>query len=130
LFIGYAGRIKSEAMTSTLPSGTVTFLFTDIEGSMKLAQAHPAAWEGLRAQHDSLLRSAIESNHGVVFQVMATHFARRSTTPRMGSLPRSTHSARCTEWPTAAVQPRLSLAYGWACTPAQRRCATVLIKGI
>ena len=28
-----------------LPSGTVSFLFTDIEGSTKLAQEHPEAWE-------------------------------------------------------------------------------------
>jgi class 3 adenylate cyclase len=30
-----------------IPSGTVTFLFTDIEGSTKLAQEHPEKWETL-----------------------------------------------------------------------------------
>jgi len=29
----------------TLPTGTVTFLFTDIEGSTKLAQEQREAWE-------------------------------------------------------------------------------------
>ena len=29
----------------TLPSGTVTFLFTDIERSTKLAREHPETWE-------------------------------------------------------------------------------------
>src|SRR6266498_1928279 len=33
---------------TNLPSGTVTFLFSDIEGSTKLAQEHPAQWEDLR----------------------------------------------------------------------------------
>jgi class 3 adenylate cyclase len=30
-----------------LPTGTVTFLFTDIEGSTKLAREHPEKWETL-----------------------------------------------------------------------------------
>ena len=50
------------------PSGTVTFLFTDIEGSTEIAQAHPAAWESLRARHDELLQSALDTHHGFVFQ--------------------------------------------------------------
>ncbi len=40
---------------NNLPSGTVTFLFTDIEGSTKLAQAHPDTWETLRARHHEIL---------------------------------------------------------------------------
>ncbi len=35
----------------TSPTGTVTFLFTDIEGSTRLAQQHPAAWPGAQARH-------------------------------------------------------------------------------
>ena len=39
----------SEGPTMTqLPSGTVTFLFTDIEGSTKLARKHAASWEDIR----------------------------------------------------------------------------------
>jgi hypothetical protein len=30
------------------PSGTVTFLFTGIEGSTKLAREHPKTWETAR----------------------------------------------------------------------------------
>jgi class 3 adenylate cyclase len=33
-----------------LPSGTVTFLFTDIEGSTRLAREHPDTWESVRAR--------------------------------------------------------------------------------
>jgi hypothetical protein len=33
------------------PTGTVTFLLPDIEGSTKLAQAHPAEWEAARQRY-------------------------------------------------------------------------------
>src|SRR5688572_2420296 len=56
------------------PSGTVTFLFTDIEGSTKLAREHAETWEALRSRHHQILREAIESNHGFVFQVIGDAF--------------------------------------------------------
>jgi predicted ATPase/class 3 adenylate cyclase len=56
------------------PTGTVTFLFTDIEGSTKLAREHSEIWETLRSRHYQILREAIESNHGVVFQVIGDAF--------------------------------------------------------
>ena len=37
---------------SSLPNGTVTFLFTDIEGSTKLSQQHPDAMPALLARHN------------------------------------------------------------------------------
>ena len=49
-----------------LPSGTVTFLFTDIEGSTTLWERAPAAMQRLLAWHDAVLRSAIESSGGHV----------------------------------------------------------------
>jgi class 3 adenylate cyclase len=49
-----------------LPAGTVTFLFTDIEGSTRLRDEHPDAMRDALARHDELLRAAIEANDGVV----------------------------------------------------------------
>ena len=43
----------------SLLSGTVTFLFTDIEGSTKLAQQHPDAMPVLLARHNQILNQAI-----------------------------------------------------------------------
>jgi len=60
-------------MTSK-PSGTVTFLFSDIEGSTKLARAYQQTWETLRARHHDILHGAIESNHGYVFQIIGDAF--------------------------------------------------------
>ena len=45
---------------SELPTGTVTFLFTDIEGSTCLWQEHPEAMRAASARHDELVRTAIE----------------------------------------------------------------------
>lgn len=51
-----------------LPQGTATFLYTDIEGSTRLWQEHPAAMPRVVPQHDALLRAAIEAHGGIVFR--------------------------------------------------------------
>src|SRR5687767_10644577 len=61
-------------MTSK-PSGTVTFLFTDIDGSTKLAQDFPNAMPALLARHHAILHQAIEAHNGYVFQVVGDSFA-------------------------------------------------------
>ncbi len=50
----------------SLPSGTVTFLFTDIEGSTKLWEAHPAPMRAAVARHDALAASLIEGHEGTL----------------------------------------------------------------
>jgi len=60
---------------NNLPSGTVTFLFTDIEGSTRLWQEQPEAMAVAHARHDTILREAIESNHGYVFQIVGDSFS-------------------------------------------------------
>ena len=51
-----------------LPSGTVTFLFTDIEGSTQLWEKHPEAMKSALAKHDAILKEVIESNHGHIIK--------------------------------------------------------------
>jgi len=62
-------------MTPNLPSGTVTFLFTDIEGSTKLAQNHPDAMPLLLARHHKILNQAIDAHNGYVFQIVGDSFS-------------------------------------------------------
>ncbi|MDA2980041.1 MAG: NB-ARC domain-containing protein [Actinomycetota bacterium] len=52
---------------SAAPSGTVTFLFTDIEGSTRLWDLHPTAMSESLSIHDSLLTNQVESHDGYVF---------------------------------------------------------------
>ena len=49
------------------PSGVVTFLFTDIEGSTRRWEEDADAMRAALAAHDKVLRSAIESYDGFVF---------------------------------------------------------------
>src|SRR5687767_4662816 len=53
-----------------LPRGTVTFLFTDIEGSTALWERDRSAMAAAVARHAALLRQAIESHHGVLYKVI------------------------------------------------------------
>jgi predicted ATPase/class 3 adenylate cyclase/DNA-binding NarL/FixJ family response regulator len=57
------------------PSGTVTFLFTDVEGSTASWERHPDSMRSALATHDAILRSAIGSHGGVVFATGGDGFA-------------------------------------------------------
>jgi class 3 adenylate cyclase len=47
-------------------ASTVTFLFTDVEGSTGLWEADPEEMTHALARHDAILRNAVEANGGVV----------------------------------------------------------------
>lgn len=57
-------------MTTAMPSGTVTFLFTDIEGSTRLLHSLGDRYRPLLEEHHRLIRSAVESRQGVVVNTM------------------------------------------------------------
>ena len=59
-----------------LPTGpSVTFLFSDIEGSTRLERAvGSAAWASIVARHDALVRAAIEATGGVVVKTEGDAF--------------------------------------------------------
>ena len=57
-----------------LPSGTVTFLFTDLEGSTRLWEEHPDAMRAALARHDDLMSRAIEGRHGYVVKTTGDGF--------------------------------------------------------
>ena len=59
---------------TALLGGTVTFLFTDIEGSTKLWERHPEAMRSALQQHDALLRRAIQEKDGCIFKTMGDAF--------------------------------------------------------
>src|SRR5579884_1061615 len=67
--------LRAEAIAmSTLPEGTATFLFTDIEGSTRLWERAPEAMREALARHDALLREAVEAHRGHVFKTIGDAF--------------------------------------------------------
>ena len=56
------------------PTGTVTFLFTDIEGSTRMWEHDAPAMQAALARHDELLRRAIEERGGYVFKTVGDAF--------------------------------------------------------
>ena len=56
------------------PTGTVTFLFTDIEGSTRRWEQQPDAMRDAVARHETLLRQAIEGHRGYVFKTVGDAF--------------------------------------------------------
>ena len=55
-------------MTGAAPSGVVTFLFTDVEGSTRRWENDADAMRTALAAHDEVLRSAIEAHGGWLFK--------------------------------------------------------------
>ena len=59
---------------TALPTGTVTFLFTDIEGSTRLFQQDPETMKDALARHHALLQGVIDAHRGQVFHVLGDGF--------------------------------------------------------
>ena len=55
-------------MEVNIPTGTVTFLFTDIEGSTRLWEQYPEAMKTALRRHDEILRGSIEAQRGHVIK--------------------------------------------------------------
>src|SRR5258705_9974970 len=104
------------SIMNDLPSGTVTFLFTDIESSTKIAREHPETWETLRSRHDQILREAIESNNGYVFQIIGDAFCAAFHTA--GESVRATVKSQMDlnneNWGNSAIKVRMGIHTGKA----------------
>ncbi len=60
-------RAPAQGESVTLPSGTVTFLFTEIEAITSLWERYPDALPGILARYDAIVHAAVAAHHGVVF---------------------------------------------------------------
>lgn len=67
-------RTTTENHLAPAPSGTVTFLFTDIEGSTQLWEQHPEAMQIAFERHESLLRATMAKHHGYVYKMIGDAF--------------------------------------------------------
>jgi transcriptional regulator with XRE-family HTH domain len=59
-----------EQIASPLPSGTITFLFTDIAGSTRLWEQNPQAMPAAIERHNDILAAAIATHGGTVFKLV------------------------------------------------------------
>src|SRR3954471_4112099 len=62
-------------MTTQPPSGTVTFLLTDLEGSTRMWEQDPIAMKAAMVRHDEILEKTIAANRGLVFSRMGDGMA-------------------------------------------------------
>ncbi len=90
-----------QALTE-LPHGTVTFLFTDIEGSTPLWEQHPEAMKTAVAIHHAALRQAIAGNGGVAFKVIGDAFQAAFALPgdAIAAAVSAQSALKTAEWPT------------------------------
>ena len=56
------------------PTGTVTFLFTDIEGSTKMAQEFHELLPDALKKHHSILKETVKSHNGFIFKIIGDAF--------------------------------------------------------
>src|SRR5216117_1189466 len=100
-----------------LPTGTVTFLFTDIEGSTRLWETQHDAMRASLARHDALVRQAIAAHGGYVFKTGGDAFcAAFATAPKAVEAALAAQLALGIErWPDrAAIRTRMALHTGAA----------------
>jgi class 3 adenylate cyclase len=85
------------------PSGTVTLLFTDVEGSTRLWDAERDAMAAALRRHDEILRGAIEQAGGYVFKTAGDSFCAAFSSARAGldAALAAQRSLAADAWPTS-----------------------------
>ncbi|HZP86807.1 MAG TPA: adenylate/guanylate cyclase domain-containing protein [Burkholderiales bacterium] len=125
--------------STTLPTGTVTFLFTDIEGSTKLWESNPDGMRVALARHDMLLREWIGEHDGYIFKTGGDAFYAVFPRPEdaLAAAVDAQLSLAAEQWPDGAtIKVRMALNTGEAelrdsdyFGPALNRVARVLNLG-
>ncbi len=116
-----------------LPRGTVTFLFTDIEGSTKLWQQFPDAMPAALARHHEILQRAIELHNGYVFQIIGDAFCAAFATAFDGldAALEAQRALRDEGWgETGAIRVRMALHTGAADVRAGEFTSGEYVSGI
>ena len=108
----------SIACMRTLPQGTVTFLFSDVEGSTKLSQTlGDVAWAGLLETHRVLMRQAFTAHAGLEVDTQGDAFFVVFTraTDAVAAAMNAQHSLAAHAWPAdGRVRVRIGLHTGEA----------------
>src|SRR5215831_19278458 len=102
-----------------LPTGTVTFLFTDVEGSTKLWEAHPDQMRAALVEHDALIEFLTEQHGGRVVRPRGEGDSRfcvfRRATDAVAAAAAIQRALHAEEWPPETpLRVRLALHTGEA----------------
>lgn len=98
-----------------LPAGTVTFLFTDVEGSTRLLERHPEAYAAAIVRHYAILRDAVEAHGGCVFETVgdAVYAAFPAATDAVAAALHGQHELQASDWGAlGALKVRMGLHTG------------------
>ena len=104
-----------------LPNGTVTFLFTDIEGSTRLWERDAVAMRAAVARHDALLSAAIAAHQGTAYKHVgdAVQAAFSTATDAMAAAVEAQRALAADPWPeTGPLRVRMALHAGEAAPDA------------
>ena len=99
-----------------LLSGTITFLFTDIEGSTQLWEQHPDVMGAVLQRHDDLLRWAIQEYDGRVFKTVGDAFCAvfDEATKALTAAYAAQTAILAEDWGETPIQVRMALHTGTA----------------
>jgi adenylate cyclase len=100
---------------STLPTGTVTFLFTDIEGSTRLWESQQAAMQVALPRHDALVRQCVKAHDGHVFKTGGDAFcaAFHTASDALAAALDAQRALHAERWPESAkLRVRMALHTG------------------
>ena len=99
-----------------LPPGTVTFLFTDIEGSTRLWETQRAAMQQALAHHDAILRDAIEANDGYLVKTTGdgAHAAFAIAADAIAACLAAQRALKAHAWGELRIKSRMALHSGAA----------------
>jgi WD40 repeat protein/class 3 adenylate cyclase len=118
-----------------LPTGTVTFLFTDIEGSTRLWEQDPATMREALARHDAALHGVIERYEGFVFKTIGDAFCAAFPNPQ-DAVQAAMEAQRALQRAAPQLRVRMALHTGEAevregdyFAPALNRVARLLATG-
>ena len=100
---------------TSLPTGTVTFLFTDIEGSTRLWESQQAAMQVALPRHDALVRQCVIAHGGHVFKTGGDAFctAFHTAPDALAAALEAQRALHAERWPEAArIRVRMALHSG------------------
>jgi predicted ATPase/class 3 adenylate cyclase len=123
----------------TLPSGIVTLLVSDIEGSTQLWERHPDLMRAVLAPYDALMRQAIEACGGLIFKAVGDgiHAVFAHAAGALAAALQAQRTLQAEAWgPIGPIRVRMAISTGEAeardnqyVGPAPNRAARLLAVG-